>query len=251
MKVYYEHLLNRIRQSPYEHLGRCSVSEIRPYFLGYGLAREFWGLSDISYRLKPEEFKEWLDGKVHLCRQDLQTFCLFLGENEKEAFGLFFEFYDSALAECGIEINLREKPDIQDFDQSEHEKAGTLIKFVLDENFRRRPVLYFGNHRQVSGLWALCNGFLWAETDLGIIDSSDAINMELFQLWIEERYPMAKGKPWDKIFYFNTLHSESSAMKQFYEHFEMFLKGKRSDAPPRWVENAVESIKKRKKNESH
>ncbi len=103
--------------------------------------------------------------------------------------------------------------------------------------------MYFGNHRQVSGLWVMCNGFLWAERDLGITDSSDEMTMELFQLWLDERYPIAKGQTWDKLFYFEALHSERWALEQFYENFEMFLQGKEADSPPKWVEIAIESIK--------
>ncbi len=243
----YESLLDRVRQNPYEHLGRCSVSEIYPYFIGYDIARKNWGLSEIHYQFDRDEFRDWIESKVHLCNKNLQTFCLLMTETEKEAFNLYFEFYDLAIEECKVNLTINKEISDAEFNLNISEKSATLVDFILNEEFRKRPAMYFGNHRKVSGLWAMCNGFLWAEKDLGIEDSSDAINLEMFQLWIDERYPIAKGKPWDKIFFYNALNSDDRALKEFYDHFEMFLEGKKSDAPPRWVEIAIESIKKNEK----
>lgn len=246
----YEFLLGRIRQSPYEQLGRRSVSEINPYIIGYDTARNCWGLPPVPRRLNLERFRQWVDSKVHLCRQNLQSFCLLLTEDEREAFDLFFELHNAALEECKDDLVLQEDLESKNFNQASIMKSGTLVDFILNELMKTKPALYFGNHRWVSGLWALCNGFLWAERDLGITDSSDAMNMELFQFWIDERYPIAKGKTWDKIFYFNAIHSESWALKQFYENFEMFLGGKKPDSPPRWVEEAIENIKNTPKDKN-
>lgn len=242
----YESLLERIRQSPYDHLGRRSVSEIPGYIMGYDTARLFWGLPNIPYCLPPEQRRKWLDSKVHLCRQSLETFCLLVTEGEREAFDLFFEFHDLALEECKNDLVLQEDLESKVFNPLTATKTATLVDFILNpEGIRKRPAMYFGNSRQVTGVWAMCSGFLWAERDLGVTDSSDAMNLELFQLWLGERYPIAKGQTWDKLFYFEAIHSESWAMQKFYEDFEMFLEGKNADSPPKWVEIAVESIKKR------
>lgn len=246
----YESLLERIRQSPYEHLGRRALSEIHGYISGYDLARLFWGLPNIPRCLSYEDYKKWIDSKVHLCRQNLETLCLLLAEDERAAFDLFFEFYNEAIEECKNLIISQEDVESKNFDSSKAIKNRTLVDFILDEEaIKKRPAMYFGNNRLVSGLWAFCSGFLWAERDLGITDSSDAMNMELFQLWIDERYPIAKGQPWDKIFYFNALHSEKWALEQFYENFEMFLEGRKADSPPKWVEIAIENIKKNSENQ--
>jgi hypothetical protein len=242
----YESLLERIREFPNEHIGRRSVSEISSYIMGYDDARQFWGLPRVPHRLSHEHYKKWLDSKVHLCRQNLETFCLLLAEDEREAFDLFFEFYDLRMEECRVDLTLPEDSESKDFNQATATKSRTLVDFILDEErIKKRPAMYLGNHRQISRLWAMCSGFLWAERDLGITDSSDAMNFELFQLWLDERYPIAKGQTWDKLFYFEALHSESWAMKQFYENFEMFLAGKEADSPPKWVEIAIENIKRR------
>ncbi|NJM53462.1 MAG: hypothetical protein HC846_08775 [Blastocatellia bacterium] len=244
----YESLLERIRQSPKEHLGQRPISKISSYIMGYDFARQMWGLSAIHRRLSLDKYREWVDSKIHLCRQNLQSFCLLVCEDEKEAFDLFFEFQDLALEECKADLVIKEDIDAKNFNLSQATKSRTLVDFILDkEGIRKRPAMYFGNNHQLGGLWAMCSGFLWAEKDLGITDSSDAMNMELFQLWLDERYPIAKGQTWDKLFYFEALEGDKWALEQFYENFEMFLEGKNTDAPPRWVEIAIETIKKNQK----
>lgn len=246
----YESLLERIWQFPYEHLGRKSVSEIYPYIIGYETARNFWGLPNIPRCMEIERYRQWVDSKVHLCRQNLESFCLLLTEDERQAFELFFELHKSSLEECKDDLILHPDLESKNFEASTAIKTRTLVDFILDEEgFKRRPALYTGNSRQVSGLWALCSGFLWAEKDLEITDSSDAMNMELFQVWLDERFPIAKGQTWDKLFYFEALHSERGAMEQFYENFELFLEGKKADTPAKWVEIAIENIKKQTDNQ--
>ncbi|HRH45820.1 MAG TPA: hypothetical protein PKY82_29530 [Pyrinomonadaceae bacterium] len=244
----YEWLLERIRQSPKEHLGQISVSRINSYMMGYDMARNFWGLPDVHRRLSWDKFREWQESKFHLCSQNIQSLCILVCENEQQAFDLFFEFHDMALEECRADLVIKEDLEAKNFDQTTATKSCTLIEFILNkEGIRKRPAMYFGNDRQVTGLWTMCNGFLWAEKDLGITDSSDAMNLELFQIWLDERYPFAKGQNWDKLLYFNTIDSNSRALEQFYENFEMFLEGKNTDAPPRWVETMIETVLKDQK----
>jgi hypothetical protein len=229
MIIEYESLLYRIKENPVEHLGRRSVSEMYGYFFGYDLARSYWRQTEIPRRITHERFRKWLDSKVHLCRQNMTSFCLLLTEDEREAFDLYFKFYDAALEECKDDLiicNQKQRP----INSDEILKTSTLIEFIFNATFKERPAMYFGNHRWVSSLWAMCNGFIWAEKDMGIENSSDAINIELFQLWLDERYPIAEGKTWDKLFYFLALHSESWALREFYEHFEMFLEGDLPDS---------------------
>lgn len=199
----YESLLERIRQSPKEHLGQISVSKISNYILGYDLARKFWGLSDVHRRLSWDKFREWQESKFHLCSQNLESICLLVCENEEQAFDLFFYFYDMALEECKDDLVIKEDLEVKNFNQHKAQKSGTLIEFILNpEGIRKKPAMYFGNDKQISGLWAMGSGFLWAEKDLGIIDSSDTMNFELFQQWLDDRFPIAKGQTWDKLFYF-------------------------------------------------
>ena len=100
----YESLLERIRYSPSKHLGRRSVSEIGAYLFGYNQARRFWGLPDVPRQLEQGKYKKWLATKVNLCHQNLEGFCLLITEDEREAFDLFFSFYDAALEECQSDL---------------------------------------------------------------------------------------------------------------------------------------------------
>ncbi len=137
----YESLLERIKQSPYEHLGRRSVSEIGIYIIGYDLARQFWGLPNIPYSISRERYKEWVDSKVHLCRQNLETFCLLLTEDERQAFDLFFELHNSALEECKDDLILQDL-ESKKLNQSTATKSRTLVDFILDEEgIKKRPAI--------------------------------------------------------------------------------------------------------------
>ncbi len=159
----------------------------------------------------------------------MESLCLLLTNGEREAFDLYFELYDGALEECKDKLticNQEQRP----INPDEIEKSSTLISFLLEAPLRERPAMYFGSHSWIGSLWAMCNGFLWAEKDMGIENSSDAVSMELFQLWLDDRYPIAKGTNWSKLFDFLALHSNSGALKEFYEHFEMFLEGDAPDA---------------------
>jgi hypothetical protein len=245
----YESLLERIRQYPKEHLGQICVSRISSYVMGYDFARKVWGLPDVHRRLSRDKFREWQDSKFHLCRQNIQSLCILVSEDEKQAFDLFFEFHHMALAECATDLVIKEDIDSKHFNGVTATKTSTLIELILNtEGIRKRPAMYFGNDK-LTGLWAMCNGFLWAEKDLGIIDSSDSVNLELFQTWLDERYPFAKGQTWDKLFYFEGL-SDTGGLQQFHENFEMFLEGKKSDAPAKWIETAVEAMLKNQKEEN-
>lgn len=217
-----EWILERIRRSPKEHLGQVSVSKIGCYMMGYDTARNFWGLPDVHRGLSRDKRREWQESKFHLCRQGLESFCVLVSEDEQQAFELFFEFHDMALADCEADLEFKEDLEAAGFDPTTATKSRTLVAFILHEEVRKRPAMYFGS-KKVSLMWATCSGFLWAEKDLGIIDSSDSMNLELFQIWLDERYPMASGQPWDKLFYFQGLSSESTGLELFYENFEMFL----------------------------
>jgi hypothetical protein len=237
MIIEYESVLYRIRENPIEHLGRHSVTEINAYFIGYEFARNLHKQTDLHRRISRERFKEWFDSKVHLCKQDMQSFCLLLTEDERQAFDLFFELYDAALEECKNDLLIPERDPIIN-NANKMEKSLTLVELIL-KPIKERPAMYFGNHRWTSSLWSMCSGFLWAEKDLGIKNSSDAMNMELFQLWLDERYPIAKGRTWDRLFDFLALHSKSWALKEFYEHFEMFLEGEFPDATSKTIKEIL------------
>lgn len=240
----YESVLYRIRENPIEHLGRRSVTEIHSYIWGYELARTYWQQPELSRRIPPERFREWLNSKVHLCRQSMSTFCLLLTEDEREAFELFFELYDAALEECKDDLMISNQKQ-ESVNQKETTKNNTLVNFLFEAPIREKSAMYFGNHRWVSSLWAMCNGFIWAEKDMSIENSSDAMNMELFQLWLDDRHPIAKGRTWDRLFYFNAIHSESWALKEFYENFEMFLlEGDAPDALSKTNREILKNVQK-------
>lgn len=134
----YESLLERIRQSPKEHLGQISVSKISSYVMGYDFARKFWGLSDVHRRLSWDKFREWQESKFHLCRQNIQSFCLLICEDEQQAFDLFFEFHDISLTECKADLVIKEDLEVKNFNSDNAVKSGTLIEFILNKEGIRK-----------------------------------------------------------------------------------------------------------------
>jgi hypothetical protein len=94
--------------------------------------REFLGeCRNVPRRMSFERYKEWVESKVHLCRQNLQSFCLLLTEDEREAFDLFFELHDAALEECKTDLVLQKDLGSVDFRQSSATKSVTLVEFIL------------------------------------------------------------------------------------------------------------------------
>lgn len=243
MKADYETLLFRIKDDPIAHLGRCEVDYISSYFIGYEVARRAWQQTEVPRRLDWEKFRAWQESKVHLCNQNLESFCRLLTDSEETAFNLFFALFETALKENENKL-VDHKFEIKQIRQYDTEKKLRLIDFIRDPEFRKRPAMYFGNNGWLGSFWAMCNGFVWAEKDMGLVNSSDATTLRKFQTWLDERYPIGKGRNWGRLLDFLALHSNQGGFDQFYEEFEMFLAGEPPDASPQWIKEAVESALK-------
>jgi len=126
MIIEYESVLYRIRENPIEHLGKRSVSDIQSYFLGYELARSFWQQPELCRRISRERFKKWFDSKVHLSRQNMQSFCLLLTEDERQALDLYFELFDAALEECKADLTVCNQEQLP-INPNETHKSNTLV----------------------------------------------------------------------------------------------------------------------------
>lgn len=238
--MHYETLLNRLREDPMEHIGYVSVEQIGAYFVGYETALQFYGLPELCRNLSRKRFQAWFDSKAKLERQNMESLCLLLTDDEDKAFELYFELFDSAMEECRDDLVQCPEPPAIDLTQLNLEK--TFLSFISADYFQQRPAKYLGGGSQTRRLWAACSGFLWAEKDRGIENSSDAMNLEMFQHWLDERYPFAKGRPWFKLFYFLEIGSNKRALESFYEHLEMFLEGDEPNAPAKWIRETVKNM---------
>ena len=94
---------------------------------------------------------------------------------------------------------------------------------------RKRPGMYFGNDAAASHIWSLISGCRWAEIDeTGEPGKACAFQIQ-FQSWVEERFPFSKGIPWHRTFYFVSVSSSDWSLKTFFDHFDLFQAGERSD----------------------
>lgn len=246
MTAFYESLLFQVKVDPIKYLGRHDVRLIYPYCTGYNFARRDWGFPSLDRMIDLDKFRAWQSSKVRLSSQNLQSFCRLLTDTEEEAFELFFILYDSALKENGIATPIAAFESEQ-VDPASISKKGSILALITDTAFRKRPAMYFGNDNWIQSLWTICNGYIQAEADLGVPDSEDAEKLRAFQLWVDERHPIGKGRNWGQLYSFLALESDQGALDSFFEDMEMFLAGESSSTPARWITEAVANVLKNQK----
>jgi len=243
MTAFYEALLFRVKDDPIGHLGRCDVRLLNPYWIGYDYARRDWRLGGVEHLIEWEKFREWQESKVHLCSQNLQGFCRLITDAEEDAFALFFALYESAFREHGIATPIASF-ECENIDPGSVTKAGSMLSLISSAAFKTRPAMYFGNDNWIQSLWTMCNGYLHAEHDLGVPNSDDAAKLTAFQLWVDERHPIGKGRNWGQLYSFLALESDQGALDSFFEDMEMFLNGESSSTPAKWITEVVANVLK-------
>jgi len=243
MKITYETIFERIEHDALVHLGGCSPNLIGSYISGYEDGRHNYDIGYPGGRLTRRQFGDWFSKKVHSGPHGCASICLLNTDTEEEALQLFFEFRKMALKEF-----TNEQPE-EPFEKSDGE-ARSLKGIILHETMRTKTVMYFGNDDWLRSMWAYCSGYLWAEQDLGKIDSDDRKTFTEFQKWLDKRYPFAEGKNWGKLFTFLGLGSNQQAREEFYDVFELFLEGGEPDAQTKritdWVQACLADLKERK-----
>lgn len=202
----------------------------------------------VEHLIEREKFRAWQESKVHLCSQNLQSFCRLLTDTEEDGFELFFLLYDSALKDNGIVTPVApfesEKVDLESV-----AKDGSLLAFIRDDVFKARPAMYFGNDNWIQSLWAMCNGYIQAEADMGISSSDDATKLRAFQSWVDERHPIGKGRTWGQLYAFLALDSDQRALDMMYGDLDMFLSGDSPSTPAKWITEAVANALKEQKSD--
>ena len=248
MTAFYEALLFRVTDDPIGHLGRCDVRLLYPYWIGYDYARRDWGLGGVEHLIEREKFREWQESKVHLCSQNLQSFCRLITGAEEDAFALFFALYESAFKEHGIPTPIAAF-ESEKVDPGSVTKAGSMLSLVTDGAFKARPAMYFGNNNWIQSMWAMCNGYTQAEADLGILNSDDTVQLRDFQTWVDERHPIGKGRNWGNLYVFLSLDHNQTALDMMHEDLDMFLSGQSPATPAKWITEAVENILKQQNSD--
>ncbi|MFI5379817.1 MAG: hypothetical protein ACHRHE_11005 [Tepidisphaerales bacterium] len=233
-----ESLQDRLRLDPISHIGRKSVHLIHAYELGYQLGRQRWAKPLLKVELNGHAFQNWAEHRFGWtaemgCRQDVVSFSLLISVDEQSAFDTYFDLRDAARRDLGMVVDTEA--------ESHPLPAEGLITFIANEHFRSRPGLYLGS-ASVDALWALCSGFVWAEKDVEVRDSDAQTFLVGFQRWMEERYPFATARPWNRILSFLTLGSPDRAWASFFEVLDMFRAGRSPKSFSKTGERMLEGI---------
>ena len=163
------------------------------------------------------------------------TYAQLVSSDDHEAFDTYLALRQQAIRECSA------PPAPPNSTSSFDRYRGKSLLAVL-EDVVRRPAMYFGNECSTPELYAFCNGFLWAERDLGSELSDNARLLQAFQEWLDKRYPFARGRPWGHTFHFLRLGNREWAFASFAEHLGMFVSGEHPDAIDRTERQIAQNI---------
>jgi len=243
VEITWDNLLERIRERPLEHLGGLSPRLLGDYFFGYGLALQFHGHEEIDGAFGLYEFGRWFISNAYAGPQGWAGYCLLLTKTDEEALALFFEFRRLAKASDWIE---EDRP----LPEGKGERL-SFLELVQSDAFRKRPAMYLGNSEWIQAIWAIWNGYIWGEQDIGIKDSIDAATFSNFHAWLGERFGFAQGAQFGKLFEFIALDIREKALEEFFDHLELFLEGSPPDGRTKrfqaFIDNAVASVIKNQK----
>lgn len=199
-----------------KHLGGFSPRLLYPYFMGYEHALSFHEKGQLSGDLSLYQFSRWFTEHAYGGPQGFASFCLLLTDTDEDGLKLFFEFRklskkDLASLESSPALSLDMKI--------------SILEFLKMDAIRERPAMYFGNGEWLTQMWAMCNGYVDAEQDIGAKNSPDAQKLKAFEIWLWDRFPFAEGKNWGKLFQFLALEVNSNALELFFDNLDLFLDG--------------------------
>lgn len=245
MEITWNNLLARIKADPLSHLGGVSPRLLDPYFVGYGYALRFHEKGDIQGEYGVWDFNRWFASRVYGGPQGWASYCVLLTNLDEEALDLFFEFHH-----LFIKSGWRNVGPESSFATSEI----SMLDLLKSDAVRTRPAMYFGNDLWLPSLWAMWNGYVWAEKDTSV-QSPDQAAFVGFQDWLDRRFEFEQRPNFAKIFDFKALNVNEKALEDFFDHFDLYLTG----APPdtrtskyqAFLDEAVGAIlKDQKKHES-
>ena len=204
MKIAWDSLLERIREKPLEHLGDYSPTLLSVYFSGYSQALAVHGKPEIEGAWGLYDLNRWFVSNAYAGPQGWASYCRLLTDTDEQALDLFFEFRRIAKASDRKEENPFPRP----------ARGGsiTILELIQSEALRKMPAMYFGNGEWLPGLWAMWNGYIWAERDLSVTASRDS---EVF----------AQEANFGKVFQFLALNVQEKALENFFDHLELYIDG--------------------------
>ncbi|NJK77037.1 MAG: hypothetical protein HC849_02850 [Oscillatoriales cyanobacterium RU_3_3] len=92
-------LLARIKQRPGMYLGKCSITRLRAFLDGYGMARGELGLPRSQQEQALNGFQEWIQERYQITStHGWDSIILFFSADEKDALDKFFKLLEEFLS---------------------------------------------------------------------------------------------------------------------------------------------------------
>jgi hypothetical protein len=235
-------LLERAEANPEAHLGRRSLNALGAYLMGHDVGLRTYGIVDARTSIDDDVYRAWVSSRLETRKdQELSGFSLkcyaqLISGTDYEAFDTYLKLWRQAERECP---NTGPVPELVAPVIREAIPLRVILKPVLE-----RPAMYFGSNSSSHELFAFCNGFLEVENDIGVEGLENRQLLQMFQEWLDCRYPFGKGRPWGHLFYFLSLQSGEGSLGAFTGHMDMFLNGEPPDAMNPVVQEVVENVLK-------
>ena len=91
-------LLQRIKQRPGMYLGKCSITRLRAFIDGYGMARAELGLPRSPQEQDLNGFQEWIQERYKITStHGWDSIILFFSADERDALDKFFKLLEEFL----------------------------------------------------------------------------------------------------------------------------------------------------------
>ena len=92
---YFNEMLQRIKQRPLMYLGKCSITRLHSFLIGYMGARQDLGLPTTEEETEFDKFQEWIQERFEIkSSHGWNDIILFYSADERDALDKFFELFE-------------------------------------------------------------------------------------------------------------------------------------------------------------
>ena len=92
---YFYEMLQSIKQRPGMYLGKCSITRLHSFLIGYMGARQDLGLPVTEEENEFDKFQEWIQERFQIKSSHAwNDIILFYSADEKDALNKFFELFE-------------------------------------------------------------------------------------------------------------------------------------------------------------
>lgn len=209
-------IITRIRQCSSGHLGEYNSYNFLAYYFGYTAALYHNGIEFFDRVVSNETLRGHIKEKYEIREfpNNLRVFSYLrlITNSDKEELDLYFtEAFEAASIR-----NIRS--------EAEELKLGGSVEEIL-QYIGKRPEMYLGNRINSAVLASFLFGYSWAEKDFGFEQSEIFSELTEFQLWFDQKEPIAVGAPWYKTMLVLSI-DEVSSFYSFFEVFSDYLQGR-------------------------